>query len=361
MSETGAGDDGVTRRTAIVAAAATVAAGSPALGQPGAAGPGGREVPARALPVPDTVSPELQAIIARPLAPGWDVIPPDVAGWRAMAAASAEVVAPDVARIKAAYGLSVTRERIAGVPVFRIRPREVAPGWGRRLLMHLHGGGYVLFPGEAGAGEGMLMAGLAEVEVVSVDYRMSPDHPFPAALEDATAVWRALAAVRDPATMAAFGSSAGGGLALALMLALRREGGPLPAAVGLGTPWADLGGGGDSVNANEFVDNALVSDRGWVGAAGPLYAAGRDLRDPLISPLFGDFAGLPPAIVTSGTRDLLLSQAVRVHRKLRAAGVEAALQVFEGQSHAQFLEPFVPETAEALAEIAGFLDARLAR
>ncbi len=126
------------------------------------------------------------------------MIPPDAAAWRALAAASAEVAAPDVAKIKAAYGLRVTPERIAGVGVFRIRPGEVRPGWRGRLLMHLHGGGYVLFPGEAGAGEGMLMAGLAGVEVVSVDYRMAPDHPFPAALEDAHAVWRALAAERDP-------------------------------------------------------------------------------------------------------------------------------------------------------------------
>jgi epsilon-lactone hydrolase len=349
----------VTRRAAI--AVALAAAGSPALGQTASPTTDTREVPVRELPVPRDVSPELQAVIARPLAPGWDAIPADAAGWRAMAAASAAVAAPDVARIKAVYGLSVSEDRIGGVPVFRIRPREVAPGWGGRRLMHLHGGGYVLFPGEAGAGEGMLMAGLVGVEVVSVDYRMAPDHPFPAALDDAGAVWQALAAAHDPQAMAVFGASAGGGLTLALMLKLKAEAKPMPSAIAPGTPWADLTGGGDSVNANEFVDNVLVSDRGWVGAAGPLYAAGRDLRDPLISPLFGDFAGLPPAIVTSGTRDLLLSQAVRTHRRLRAAGVEAALQVFEGQSHAQFVEPFVPETAEAFAEIATFLDDRLAR
>lgn len=359
MQDGAAAGDGVTRRAAI--AGAMMAVGTPALGQTAVASEGARDVPARELPVPRHVSPELQAVIARPLAPGWDTIPADAAAWRAMAAASAEVAAPDVARIKAAYGVSVTAEQIAGVPVFRIQPREVASGWEGRQLMHLHGGGYVLFPGEAGAGEGMLMAGLVGVEVVSVDYRMAPDHPFPAALEDAGAVWRALAAEHDPKAMAVFGASAGGGLTLALMLKLKAEAGPMPAAIAPGTPWADLTGGGDSINANAFVVNVLVSKHGWVGAAGPLYAAGRDLRDPLVSPLFGDFSGLPPAIVTSGTRDLLLSQAVRTHRRLRAAGVEAALQVFEGQSHAQFLEPFVPETAEAFAEIAAFLDARLAR
>lgn len=359
--------DGVSRRAALACVAASVAAAGTAAAEtpPGPAPrpqptPPARLLPARALPVPTDVSPEIEAAIARPLAPGWDAIPPDAAGWRALAAASAEVAAPDVARIKAAYALAVTPGSIAGVPVFRIRPPEVAPRWRGRTLLHLHGGGYVLFPGEAGAGEGMLMAGLAGAEVVSVDYRMAPDHPFPAALDDAAAVWRALAAAGDPRASAVFGASAGGGLTLALMLRMKVEGGPLPAAIAPGTPWADLTGAGDSLQANAFVDNVLVSDAGWVGAAAPLYAAGHALTDPLVSPLYGDFAGLPPAIVTSGTRDLFLSDAVRVHRRLRAAGVDAALQLFEGQSHAQFLEPFAPETAEAFAEIAAFLDARLA-
>ncbi len=111
--------------------------------------------------------------------------------------------------------------------------------------------------------------------------------------------------------------------------------------------------------SNAFVDNALVSSAGWASAAAILYAGGRDLRDPLLSPIYGDFSDFPPAILTSGTRDLFLSHTVRVHRKLRQAGVEAILQVFEGQSHAQFLDPFVPETEEAFSEIALFLDRHL--
>lgn len=319
-----------------------------------------RWVPARAVPPPDWVSPELHAVIARPLASGWDARPADAAAWRALAAASAEAAAPDVAAIKERTGVTVATDRVAGVSVFRIAPRRVRPENARRLALHLHGGGFALFPGEAGAGEGMLMAALCGIEVVSVDYRLAPDHPFPAALDDAAAVWEALAAERPPERMAAFGASAGGGLTLSLAMRMRDAGGPPPAAIAPGTPWVDLTGGGDSLRTNAFVDNALVSDAGWVGAAGPLYAAGRDLRDPLISPIFGDFAGLPPAILTSGTRDLLLSQTVRAHRKLRRAGVEAELHVHEGMSHAQFLEPFVPETAETFAEIARFLDARLA-
>jgi acetyl esterase/lipase len=104
-----------------------------------------------------------------------------------------------------------------------------------------------------------------------------------------------------------------------------------------------------------------VSNTGWIGGAAPLYAGGRDLRDPLISPIYGDFRGLPPAILTSGTRDLLLSDTVRAHRKLQQAGVPAALQIFEAMSHAQFLEPGVPETTEAFGEIGAFFDQHLAK
>jgi acetyl esterase/lipase len=206
----------------------------------------------------------------------------------------------------------------------------------------------------------MLMAGYGRFKVVSVDYRMAPDFPFPAALDDAMAVWRALIAGNDPRKMAIFGSSAGGGLTLAMVMRAKAEKLALPAAIAPGTPWVDLTGDGDSLNANAFVDNVLVSNAGWLGAAARLYAAGRGLREPLISPIFGDFSSLPPAILTSGTRDLLLSDTVRAHRKLRQAGVEAALQVYEAQSHAQFLVPFAPETEEAFGEIARFLGARLA-
>lgn len=358
-------DDGASRRS-FLAASLAAAVAAPIAGRAdaetsAAAGFAAREIPARRLPVPATVSPELQAIIAMPYPPNWDVIPKTAAEWRERAAASAAEVAPLLPPIKERLRVEVRPDRIAGVPVFVITPKDLPPENRDRLLLHLHGGGYVLFPGEAGAGEGMLMAGYGKFRVVSVDYRMPPDHPFPAALDDAIAVWRALLAERDPRRMAIFGSSAGGGLTLATVLRAKAEGLPLPAAIAPGTPWADLTGAGDTIEANAFVDNALVSATGWVGAAAAnLYAGGRDLRDPLISPIFGDFSGFPPAILTSGTRDLFLSNTVRVHRKLRQAGVDAALQVFEGQSHGQYMFPFVPESEEAFAEIAAFFAARLA-
>ncbi|MGH6911738.1 MAG: alpha/beta hydrolase, partial [Phenylobacterium sp.] len=113
---------------------------------------------------------------------------------------------------------------------------------------------------------------------------------------------------------------------------------------------------------NEWIDNVLVTWDGWLGRAARLYANGRDLKDPHISPIYGDFAGFPPTILTSGTRDLFLSNTVRTHRKLRRAGVEADLNVYEGQWHAQYgFDMTAPEIREAFTDIARFFDRHLGK
>jgi monoterpene epsilon-lactone hydrolase len=191
---------------------------------------------------------------------------------------------------------------------------------------------------------------------------MPPDAPYPAAMDDAMAVWKAALAMNDPSRMAIVGSSTGGGMTLAMILRAKAEGLRLPAAIASGTPWADLTETGDSYKTNEWVDNVLVRYRGYLAEAALLYANGHDLKDPQLSPIYGDFHGFPPTILTTGTRDLFLSNTVRTHRKLRQAGVPAVLQVFEGMSHAQYLfDPAAPETKEALTEIAAFLDQYLAK
>lgn len=318
-----------------------------------------RLLPSRELPVPTTVSAQLQGVIAAPYSPGWDTIPKDAAAWRDLAASSSAAAADAITAIRERFNLQVEKTTMAGVPVFVITPSEIAPANRNRLLVHIHGGGFVLYPGEAGAGEGMMMAGYSKCRVVSIDYRMAPDFPFPAALDDISAVWGVLLASYDPRKIGIFGTSAGGALTLSAVLRAKAEGMALPGAIGPGSPCADLTWSGDTVMANAYVDNALVSRTGWVGAAINLYAGTHDLRDPQLSPIFGDFTGFPPAILTSGTRDLLLSDTVRTHRKLRQAGVNAFLQVFEGESHAQFLTPFLPETAEAFGEIVNFFDSHL--
>ena len=125
---------------------------------------------------------------------------------------------------------------------------------------------------------------------------------------------------------------------------------------------ADVTKTGDSFHTNEMVDNVLVSTTGFCDAAASFYANGHDMKDPLLSPIYGDMNGFPPTILTTGTRDLLLSNTVRTHRKLRDAGVEAFLQVFEGQAHAEFYrDDTAPESKQAFGEIAGFFDKHLGK
>jgi acetyl esterase/lipase len=147
-----------------------------------------------------------------------------------------------------------------------------------------------------------------------------------------------------------------------MVLRAKQEELPLPAAIAPGTPMADLTNAGDSFETNRLLDNVLVAPGASCDERAALYADGRDLADPLISPVYGDMAGFPPTILTTGTRDLLLSSTVRVHRKLRQAGVEAALVVFEGLSHAHWYRDVdAPETKEHFGELAQFFDRHLAR
>jgi monoterpene epsilon-lactone hydrolase len=251
---------------------------------------------------------------------------------------------------------------IGGVKSFVVTPKSIPDANRDRVLLHLHGGVRVLNPGEAGTREAIMMAGFARFKVVSVDYRMPPDHPFPAALDDAVAVYRELLKTTQPENIGIFGTSAGGSLTLTTLLRAKMDGLPMPGAIAPGTPTVDLTKTGDSLFTNAMVDNVLQTQDGFIRATAFLYANGRDLKDPLLSPIYGDVTGFPPTILTSGTRDLYLSNTVRMHRKLRAAGVEAVLQVWEGQSHTQYnADPTAPETKEYHAEIARFFGLHLGR
>ncbi len=317
-----------------------------------------RDVPARSLPVPGDVSPEAQALIAMPLRKDWDRPPSTPEGWRALTQAGAATVAQNVPGMLERLHVKMESTTMDGVKVFVLTPEAMPPEHLSRLLIHVHGGCYVLNPGEAALPEAVLMAGFGRFKVVAVDYRMPPDAYFPAALDDAMTVWKAALKQADPKNMAIFGASAGGALTLEMVLRAKHEGLPLPAAIAPGTPMSDVTGVGDTFQTNALVDNVLVSPDGFCDAAARFYAQGHDLGDPMLSPVYGDMHGFPPTILTTGTRDLLLSNTVRVHRKLRTAGVEAALQVFEGQSHAHYIrDDRTPETKEAFEEIAAFFDA----
>ena len=324
--------------------------------------PGPRQLPARTIPVPDTVSPQMRALIAAPVNPIWNIVPKTSAEWKAMVAKNAAESLPGIEAMRTALHVKVEPATIAGVKTYIVTPEAMAPANRNRLLLYFHGGGFVLRPGEAGLAEAIEMAGFGRYKVISVDYRMSPDFPYPAAMDDAMAVYRDALKTVKARNIGIFGTSAGGNIALAMVLRARAEKLPLPGAIAPGTPWSDMTKTGDSYFTNDGIDNVLVSNDGFWGAAAKLYANGRDLKDPLLSPVYGDMHGFPPTILTSGTRDLFLSNTVRVHRKLRQAGVEAELQVFEGLSHAQYYRDIhAPETIDYNNEIAGFFDKHLGR
>jgi monoterpene epsilon-lactone hydrolase len=317
----------------------------------------------RTLPVPTgEVSPEMQAVIA--VKPRTSLLPLVKTGeeTRVLADKYAAVAIKSIPDLLTRLNLTMTAATIDGVRVHIITPETIPAENRRRVLLHFHGGCYVLAPGAAGTIEGILMAALGHYKVISVDYRMPPEAYFPAALDDSVTVYRNVIKTTPPKRVAVFGLSAGGALTLEMMLKARELNLPLPAAIGVGTPMADATKVGDSFYTNEGVDNLQVSRNGFCDAATVVYAHGHDLKDPLISPIYGDMHGFPPAILTTGTRDLLLSNTVRTHRKLRRSGVEADLNVYEGQSHAHWARDVsIPETREAFGEIATFFDKHMAK
>jgi monoterpene epsilon-lactone hydrolase len=324
--------------------------------------PAERTIPARSLPVPTTVSPELQKLIAPAWSGAKSPMKMSSAEWKAMQKQSADGGAKAVQALKQKLNVSVQAEKIAGVKVYRVKPQAIAPENRNRLMVRVHGGAYVFGGGEAAASEAILMANFGKIEVVSVDYRMPPDFPFPAAIDDGMAVWKEVAKSRDTKNLGLFGTSTGGGMTLAMVLKMKELKMPLPGAIMAGTPWSDLTKTGDTFYTNEFVDNVLGTNDGLLSAAAKLYAGKHDLKEPLLSPVYGDMSGFPPTILISGTRDLFLSNTVRVHQKLLQAGGVAELLVFEGESHAQYsAAPDAPETAAAWTEVSKFLDRHLGK
>ena len=341
--------------------AAAIAFSAPhAIAQTPALGP--REVPAKTVPVPDTVSPQMQKLIGAPLTPTWNVIPKTTEEWKAQVNAGAAAAMRGLPAQRQALRVKVEPINIDGVKAHMVTPEAIPPENQNRLLVHVHGGCFVSLPGESGTVEAIFMAGFGRFKVISVDYHMPPDHPYPAALDDAMTVWKAATKMAAPKNMAIFGSSAGGDLTLAMILRAKQDNLPLQGAIGPGTPMSDLTNAGDSFRTNAMLDNVMVAPGASCDKRAALYANGRDLKDPMLSPVYGDMRGFPPAILTTGTRDLLLSSTVRVHRKLRQAGVEAVLQVFEGQSHTHYYRDVsAPETKEAFDEIVRFFDKHLGK
>ncbi|MGH2955707.1 MAG: alpha/beta hydrolase fold domain-containing protein [Solirubrobacterales bacterium] len=235
-----------------------------------------------------------------------------------------------VARLtRVAEGTEVTAEELGGVPAERVAP----PGAERdRAVLYLHGGAYVLGSPRTHRGLASQIAAAAGAPVHVLDYRLAPEHPYPAAVEDAIAAYRALLeSGLEPGRIAIIGDSAGGGLAAALAIRLREAGEPQPAGLVMIGGWFDLTCSGPSTRFNARRDAGLA--RPWTVACGDLYRAGRDPELPELSPIHADLGGLPPIYIQVGTDDILLSDSEELAERARTAGVEVALRRFEGMWH----------------------------
>jgi monoterpene epsilon-lactone hydrolase len=322
--------------------------------------PGPRTAPAKVIPIPSGLDPAAMALAAAPYSPLWNLNAPDDSGWRAIVKKASDAALPTLAAARTALGVTIEPTRVGDVNAFILTPKEIPAPHKNQLVVNLHGGGWIFGAGESGTGEAMQMAAFGGYRVLAIDYRMPPDAPYPAALDDVTAAWRAIVATTDARRIAVEGTSAGGGFTLSLMLRAKAEGLPLPGAIAPCSPPCDLTATGDSYKTNEWIDNIIVSYAGYPSRVLKLYAGDHDLKDPQLSPIYGDFHGLPPAILVTGTRDLLLSDTARAHRKLRRSGVTADLHVYEGLSHAQHLyDPSQTVPKEVFGEITRFFDAHL--
>ncbi|MEU9830997.1 alpha/beta hydrolase [Streptosporangium sp. NPDC048047] len=245
---------------------------------------------------------------------------------------------------------------LGGRPALDLTP---AAATGRGRLLYLHGGGYVLGSPGTHAGLAARLGLRAGLRVTSLDYRLAPEHPFPAAVDDGLASYRALLdeGVR-PEELVLAGDSAGGGLAVATLVAARDAGLPQPAGVAVLSPWTDLTLGGRSMRTKEGIDPIFT--RKAVQAFATPYLAGQDPAHPLASPVFADLRGLPPLLVQAGSNELLLDDAVRLAGRAAADDVEVTLRVWPQVPHVfQNHSGHLDEADEALGEAARFLSARV--
>ncbi|MGN6496216.1 MAG: alpha/beta hydrolase [Tsuneonella sp.] len=298
-----------------------------------------------AWPMPETVSPQGRAAVAAAAsAPLPDPAPPLPVVRQVIDAMQSAMGAELTKR----YEVRVEESTIAGVPVRIVYPKGVASLAGRSVLLNLHGGGGKLDSGSLT--ETIPMAGLTGIPVVAVLYRLAPENPYPARLDDALAVYSALEKERPSSRLAVYGTSAGAVLSGQLLAKLKSLGRPMPRALGFFAGTADASRKGDSES--------------WVpmpgGELAPETQFGVALTDPVLSPIYSDLAGFPPTLLVTSTRDLALSGTSNFGRALVEHGVDARLVVFDGMPHAfwTYLQN-IPETEAANALMAAFFKDRL--
>jgi acetyl esterase/lipase len=239
---------------------------------------------------------------------------------------------------------------IGGVPAIVATPTAVA----ERHILYLHGGAYLLGSPRSHIALGARLGRRAGAVVTVIDYRLAPEHPYPAAIEDCLAAYRELARRVEPSLISIAGDSAGGGAVLATLCALRDAGDTLPACAYVLSPWTDLTGSGDSLHTNAGVDPMVTTE--LLSSAAQMYAGEIPLDDAGVSPLFADLTGLPALLIQAGTDEVLLSDSTRLAERAKAAGVHTELDLADGMWHVyQAFAGFMPEANEALIHAARFI------
>ncbi len=301
----------------------------------------------RVVPLPQTLSPEAQHYLARPIP---DEEPPQTLAER-RASTDAYTARARVEWSKICSN-QIVETKMAGVPVRIVTPDPQPEENRDMVLLNLHGGG---FNSDSGSyTESIPIASYAGIKVVAVLYRLAPEHPFPAAVDDSVVVYKELLKTYAPSHVVIYGTSAGAILTAEVAVKLKMLGLPMPAAMGIFSGFGDFARRGDSA--------ALFSLRGLSGHLDPpasapqlpYYIGDTDPKDPVLSPVYADLHGLPPALFVTATRDALLSGTVNLERAYLHAGVDAHLIVFDGLPHAFWYDPALPEAIEANHFMADF-------
>jgi acetyl esterase/lipase len=250
------------------------------------------------------------------------------------------------------YGLRTERSTVAGVPIMIIHPRQVTPGLEDAIALNIHGGGFMI--GSARDRSALLVAGTLGITVCSIEYTMAPEARYPVAIDQSLVVYRNLVSRFGARNLIGVSSSSGGEIMLAMLLRAHRQGLPMMAAQVLFTPAADISGDGDSAEANNGRD--VVPLGSTVRTIREFYLGGADPRDPAVSPVYDQYPeDFPASVMVSGTRDLLLSNSVRLSWKLRSAGVPVELLIAEGGWHGFHWEFNSPESKDAMRSVNVFL------
>jgi acetyl esterase/lipase len=300
----------------------------------------------RSAPIPATISPAAAEALRQSAVQPAEA---DLPGQRALCSQiQQDLGAAQLAR----HAVDMEEGEIGGVPVRIFTPRELAPHRRGMVLLNLHGGGFTKDAGSIT--ENVPVAALAGIKVVAARYRLAPEHPFPAAVDDAEAVYDALLADGPAARLGLYGTSAGAILATQLLVRLHANAKPMPAALGFFSGSCDLSRFGDTEHFFRRTEEGRKA-----GAMFAPYTGAWPTTDAEVSPLFGPLASFPPTLCLAGTRDFMLSQTAILHRALLARGVEAELIVYEAMLHAHWIYQDIPESAEAFAHMAEFFRRRL--